>query len=239
MRENIRDFVKLAEAVIGLTEPIYEFGASQIEGQEALADLRPLFAGKKYVGCDLFAGKGVDRIENLEKLSLEAGSVGSAVCCDTIEHVEHPAEAVREIHRVLAPDGVLVLTSVMDFRIHNFPADYWRFTPEGFKSLLSVFPRSIVGWQGWREQPHTIFGIGFKDPARDESAILSELSRLSKTEIRSERSAAGWKRSAATLVRRLCGGGAYSREMLDKYLDADQVEFKITSVAALHHAHRG
>ena len=68
MRPNIRSFVKLAESVINLSEPVYEFGAFQIEGQEALADLRPIFIGKKYVGCDMAPGKGVDRIENLEKL---------------------------------------------------------------------------------------------------------------------------------------------------------------------------
>ncbi len=237
MRPNIRSFVKLAESVINLSEPVYEFGAFQIEGQEALADLRPIFIGKKYVGCDMAPGKGVDRIENLEKLSLGTGSVGSAVCTDTLEHVERPEEAVREIHRVLVPGGVLILASVMDFPIHNYPADYWRFTPQGFKSLLSIFPAAVVGWQGHRLQPHTVFGIGFKDAERDIAGIHRELVRRAGTEIRTGMAASGAKRGLATLCRAFMGRG-YSREMIDKYLLLDQIEFEIAASRTLQNADR-
>jgi hypothetical protein len=62
MRESIKQFVKIAADTLPILEPIYEFGALQVPGQEGFADLRPIFAGKEYVGCDMREGPGVDRI---------------------------------------------------------------------------------------------------------------------------------------------------------------------------------
>ena len=59
MRELIRDFVALACNTLPLNGPIYEFGAFLVPGQEQLADLRPLFPGKPYVGADMREGPGV------------------------------------------------------------------------------------------------------------------------------------------------------------------------------------
>ena len=68
-----------------------------------------------------------------------------------------------EMWRVLGPNGVAIISSVFDFPIHDYPNDYWRFTPEGFKSLLKRFNHSFVGSYGLTvESPQTIVGIGFK-----------------------------------------------------------------------------
>lgn len=51
----------------------------------------------------------------------------------------------------------------MNFPIHDYPNDYWRFTPNGFISLLSEFQSSFVGSCGAEASfPQTIVGIGFK-----------------------------------------------------------------------------
>lgn len=52
--------------------------------------------------------------------------------------------------------------SVMDFPIHDYPHDYWRFTPEAFRVLLKKFPANIIGYSGNPKKPHTVIGIGFK-----------------------------------------------------------------------------
>ena len=58
-------------------EPIVEIGAFQVSGQEAIADLRPIFPGKRYIGCDMQPGPGVDRIEDIHALSFASGEVGT------------------------------------------------------------------------------------------------------------------------------------------------------------------
>jgi len=162
MRPSIKQFVKICGETLPIQEPIYEFGSMQVPGQEGFADLRPCFPGKKYIGADISQGTGVDVILNLHNISLQSGSVGTVISCDTLEHVEYPRKALSELYRILSPGGILIISSVMLYNIHAAPNDYWRFTPEGFKSLLSQFPSSYVDWNGNEENPHTVIGVGMK-----------------------------------------------------------------------------
>jgi len=163
MRQNIRDFVKAASGSIPIPEPIYEFGSFQVEGQEAIADLRPLFPGKKYIGCDMRSGKGVDLLLNLHDIELPDSTAGTVLALDTLEHVEFCRRAMSEVYRILKPGGVVIISSVMYFPIHEYPSDYWRFTPEGFRSLLNQFSYSMVDFLGKEDSPHTVVGIGIKE----------------------------------------------------------------------------
>ena len=162
MRQTIKDLVSIVVSTLQIKEPIYEFGSLQVSGQEGFADLRPLFPGKEYVGVDMRQGIGVDQILNLHKINLPQESVGTVICLDTLEHVEYPHRALEEIHRVLKPDGIAIISSVMYFPIHDHPDDYWRFTPEAFRSLLKPFADSFIGYAGKDDFPHTVIGVGFK-----------------------------------------------------------------------------
>jgi SAM-dependent methyltransferase len=162
MRNYIKEFVKICAKTLPITEPVYEFGSLQVPGQEGFANLRPLFPGKEYVGCDMQEGLGVDRILNLHNIDLPGDTAGTVLLMDTLEHVEYVRKAVEEVHRILKPNGILVASSVMKFPIHDFPYDYWRFTPEAFKSLLKPFDFSFVSFAGNKKFPHTVVGVGFK-----------------------------------------------------------------------------
>lgn len=148
MRQLIKQFVKICADFLPIKEPIYEFGSLQVPGQEGFADLRPFFLGKKYIGSDVRNGPGVDLILDLHDIKLPSKSVGTILCLDTLEHVEYPRKAIEEIYRILREDGILIISSVMNFHIHDYPQDYWRFTPEGFRSLLKGFQSSIISFAG-------------------------------------------------------------------------------------------
>jgi SAM-dependent methyltransferase len=145
-----------------LPEPIVEFGSMQVkEGQPN--DLRPLFRGRQFIGTDMRAGAGVDRIEDLRELRFADGEVGTALCLDTLEHCADPIAAARELSRVVTGDGgVCIISSVMLIGIHAYPNDYWRFTPEGFRVLLERFDDVDVAAWGDPEAPFFVFGIGVK-----------------------------------------------------------------------------
>jgi SAM-dependent methyltransferase len=115
-----------------------EFGSLQVEPEQD-GDLRPLFEGRPYTGTDMREGPGVDRVEDLRSLSYADGEVGTALCLDTLEHCEDPPQACRELARVVGQGGVAVVSSVMLFGIHAYPSDYFRFTPEGLRSMLRGF----------------------------------------------------------------------------------------------------
>lgn len=140
MRDNVKAFCKVCSEVFDPIQPIFEIGSLQVPGQEGYADLRPFFKGKTYVGCDIRQGLGVDRIENVEKLTLDDETVGTFIIVDTLEHIENPRRALEEIYRALKRNGMVIMSSVQNFPIHDYPADFWRFTLECFNLLLKNFP---------------------------------------------------------------------------------------------------
>jgi SAM-dependent methyltransferase len=157
MRPQIRKFVEVCSSYLKLSEPIIEIGSKRHPSQNKLADLRPLFSGRSFVGCDMEEGPGVDRIENLEKLTFEDRKVGTFILCDTLEHVRNLNIAMKELDRCLKPDsGVIIATSVMHFPVHAFPNDYWRFTQEGFRELAMGFRWVATFFGGDPSFPHTV-----------------------------------------------------------------------------------
>jgi SAM-dependent methyltransferase len=56
-----------------------------------------------------------------------------------LEHVDDYGAVVKEIWRVLRPNGQLLLGVPFKQPIHRAPGDYWRFTEHGVRHLLSAF----------------------------------------------------------------------------------------------------
>tara|TARA_B100000787_G_C16156949_1_gene279416 strand:+ start:165 stop:854 length:690 start_codon:yes stop_codon:yes gene_type:complete len=100
-------------------------------------------------------GAGQTRVhKNIKNLELEPGLnidyVGSvlAIPCndnqfdvvlaqEVLEHVEAPSIAVEEIHRVLKVGGYFYLQLPFIIGYHPCPNDYWRFTHQGIRELLT------------------------------------------------------------------------------------------------------
>ncbi|MGI8663296.1 MAG: class I SAM-dependent methyltransferase [Acidimicrobiales bacterium] len=165
MRPAVVEFARDVAASFPIDSPLIEVGARAAEGQEGIADMRAIFDAAIHVGCDIQEGLGVDRVEDVHNLSFDDNSVGTLISLETLEHVADPLRAVREMHRVLKPGGLLAISSLMFFPIHAHPWDYWRFTPEGFELLLEPFESKLVVAQGWEFMPEGVFGVAVKGPA--------------------------------------------------------------------------
>jgi SAM-dependent methyltransferase len=164
MRDHNKAFCRLVAETFDCPDPIVEFGSYQVEGQEGYANLRELFAGKKFIGCDMRAGPGVDRVEDVAAISLPDESAGTVLCIETFEHVFEVRKAFDEVFRLLKPGGIFVITSPLNFRIHGYPDDYWRMTPSCLRRQLAPYAARVSGHQGYQAFPHTVMGVGFKAP---------------------------------------------------------------------------
>ncbi|MBL9175166.1 MAG: methyltransferase domain-containing protein [Verrucomicrobiales bacterium] len=64
--------------------------------------------GSQYVTTDLFK-KGVDRKEDITKMTIQTNSFDFIYCSNVLEHIPDDRAAMSELHRVLAPGGTAII----------------------------------------------------------------------------------------------------------------------------------
>jgi SAM-dependent methyltransferase len=63
---------------------------------------------------------------------------GTCVCVSVLEHVTNPFDVMDNIYRILKPGGLLVLSTLFSFPLHESLPDYhdnFRFAPNGLEIL--------------------------------------------------------------------------------------------------------
>src|SRR5215468_10643995 len=135
----------LAFAQVALTEAevagktVLEAGALDVNGSA-----RPhveAFGPASYTGTDMRAGPRVDVVCPAEELPTRFRPASADVLLST-EMLEHAASwraAMNGMITVLAPGGVLVLTTRgPGFPVHGYPSDFWRFTVPVMRQILEA-----------------------------------------------------------------------------------------------------
>ena len=93
---------------------------------------------------------GPDVVYGGPRLPFRDGVFDTVLSVQVLEHTPRPAVLVAEMARVLAPDGILILTAPFQFRLHEQPHDYFRYSPHGLRQLcedagLEVFATIAQG----------------------------------------------------------------------------------------------
>jgi SAM-dependent methyltransferase len=97
----------------------------------------PYFASAvSYVGVDVQENPNADLIGSIEALPVEDASFDVVLCTQVLEHVDDPAAAVRELHRVVAPGGRVLASTHGVMVFHPNPQDLWRWTHTGLQRLF-------------------------------------------------------------------------------------------------------
>jgi SAM-dependent methyltransferase len=98
-----------------------------------------------YTATDMREGPGVDLVcaaEDLPAAFTQDGHrqrFGVVVSTEMLEHAADWQAAVRGMVSVLAPGGVLVLTTRSDgFPVHGYPDDHWRYSVEAMGEILKA-----------------------------------------------------------------------------------------------------
>ena len=101
----------------------------------------PFFSGKceSYSSLDVVPTEMVDIVCDAEDMPIEDASYDLVLCTQVLEHCNRPERIVSECHRVLKQGGTLIVTVPSIFPVHGYPADNWRFMPDGLRYLLRSF----------------------------------------------------------------------------------------------------
>lgn len=75
-------------------------------------------------------------LADAEKLPFKDNEFNFVLCTEMLEHVKDPNKVEKEIRRVTASGGTLILSTRFVFPLHDIPGDYWRFSKYG---LLELF----------------------------------------------------------------------------------------------------
>ncbi|HZQ07628.1 MAG TPA: class I SAM-dependent methyltransferase [Anaerolineae bacterium] len=111
-------------------------------GQLALADKYELLVRQRgYIGLDVEPGANVMLVADAHALPIANASLDGVIMVSVLEHLYDPIRAVNEVARVLKRGGLYFSYAPFYHPYHASPHDYFRFTREGYLSLLREFSK--------------------------------------------------------------------------------------------------
>jgi SAM-dependent methyltransferase len=130
---------------LGPDHRVLDVGAKQ-------APYRQYFSGCRFETVDVRPEVKPDFVADVHKLAsvVPVDSFDLVICTEVLEHVENPRQAVEEIRRILKPNGTLLATTPFIVPYHPDPTDYWRMTPEAWRSVLRDWSFAEVSAHGNR-----------------------------------------------------------------------------------------
>lgn len=132
---RILDFVKELQEKHGEFSHILDVGSRNINGS-----VKDVLTGyQTFTGVDFIEGKDVDIVMNGHDIGdeLPGGHYDLITCCETFEHDVEFWKTLDGMRKLLKAGGYLLITAPgINFFHHDFPSDYYRFTPEAFKDLF-------------------------------------------------------------------------------------------------------
>ena len=60
----------------------------------------------------------------------------TVICSSVLEHCAKPFKMCNNLARLLDDKGTVFISVPFSWRLHGYPSDYWRFTPDGVKMLF-------------------------------------------------------------------------------------------------------
>ncbi|HEY2777588.1 MAG TPA: class I SAM-dependent methyltransferase [Gaiellaceae bacterium] len=103
-----------------------------------------------YTGLDVQQNPNADLHGAAEAIPAPDDAFDLVICTQVLEHADDPALAVREMHRVTAPGGRILLSTHGTQVYHPNPGDYWRWTHTGLERLF----RANGDWERVDVQPN-------------------------------------------------------------------------------------
>ena len=124
-------------------QAILDLGGRDING--SCRDLFPAVA--RYCSVDLLPGGGVDVVADATRYT-PPWAPDCVLCLEVLEHSRKPAAFIRHAHRLLRPDGLLLITCAMEPRKPHSAGDGGPLQDGEY--YRNVEPQALYRWlRGW------------------------------------------------------------------------------------------
>ena len=138
MHSSVMDFLRQIPKNKIRGKDVLEIGSRDVNGspRKIICDYKP----RTCTGVDIIEGPGVDLIIDASELThhFNGSNFELVISTEMLEHVEDWRKVVDNMKLMTAPGGLLVVTTRgPGFPNHEWPSDYWRFTPTLFKEIFS------------------------------------------------------------------------------------------------------
>jgi len=137
LRKNVESFLESSAARMDAPGKLLLDIAPQVH-----AGAKAFFKEALVKTLDIDINSGADIVADLcvnNQHIIPDSSFDIVVCTEVLEHTLQPFDAVNEIERILKPNGICIVTTPCNFRIHGPLPDCWRFTEHGLKALFKNF----------------------------------------------------------------------------------------------------
>ena len=71
-----------------------------------------------------------------QPLPIDSAVADTVVCLSVLEHLSEPQTLLNEAYRIMKPGAVMILQVPWQWRLHEEPYDFFRYTPYGLKHLF-------------------------------------------------------------------------------------------------------
>lgn len=105
-------------------------------------------------------------VDLTQELPFAESSFDTIICSDVLEHIPVPDRLFREMARVLASQGKLLLNVPFYYGIHEEPYDFFRYTEFGLRRLVESSGLRIVELEPIGGAPEIVADIAAKNALR-------------------------------------------------------------------------
>lgn len=138
-----------------------------------------------YIGIDVKdsghdqTGKLVDRFFDGVNIPYDQGQFDLVLCTEVLEHALEPDMLLREIKRVLKPEGFILLTVPSMWGEHEVPYDFRRYTSYGVTKLIEDAGLSLVSLEKESKGLEAYIKLGLSEINNSSSSkIVKKISKV-------------------------------------------------------------
>lgn len=97
-----------------------------------------------------------------QRLPLGDATVDTIILSCVLEHIPDPAAVWRDMHRILRPDGKVLVCVPFLYPLHELPHDYYRYTEFGLRRLAETSGFDVLSLEPMGGAPEVVTNIAGK-----------------------------------------------------------------------------